>query len=126
MASDSDLCAYCFGPLPEGCQPHRKYCSDRCRRDMQNERRRDERAEMREVRDIEKYMPMNDPYSMQRNDLADLTVEEIEAINYTLDAAPDMYEARWEKVDQMMQRVKSLPSEKKNKNWLYLTTWGMC
>lgn len=81
---------------------------------------------MREVRDIEKYRPMNDPYSMQRNDLADLTVEEIEAINYTLDAAPDMYEARWEKVDQMMQRVKSLPSEKKNKNWLYLTTWGMC
>lgn len=126
MASGSAFCMYCFGPLPQGCQPHRKYCSHRCRRDMQNERRRDERAEMREVRDIEKYRPMNDPYSMQRNDLADLTVEEIEAINYTLDAAPDMYEARWEKVDQMMQRVKSLPSEKKNKNWLYLTTWGMC
>lgn len=92
---------------------------------MQNERRRDERAEMRELREAEASSPMNDPYSMMRNDLADLTVEEIEAINYTLDAAPDMYESQWEKVGQMMERVKALPSEKKNKDWLYLTTWGM-
>lgn len=81
---------------------------------------------MRDVRDIEKSRPMADPFSLQRNDLADLTVDEIEAINYTLDAAPDMYETRWEKVDSMMQRVKALPSEKKHKDWLYLTTWGVC
>ena len=125
MCSNSALCTYCHGPLPKGCQPHRKYCSDRCRRDMQNERRRDERAEMREIQEAENWRPMNDPYSLQRNDLAYLTVEELEVINFTLDAAPDMYETQWEKVDSMMQRVKSLPSEKKHKSWLYLTTWGM-
>lgn len=125
MCAESDLCAYCHGPLPEGHQPHRKYCSDRCRRDMQNELRRDERAEMREIREIDAYRPMSDPFSLMRNDLADLTVEEIEILNYSLDAAPDMYESRWEKVDSMMERVKALPSENKHKNWLYLTTWGM-
>jgi hypothetical protein len=92
---------------------------------MQNELRRDERAEMREIREIDAYRPMSDPFSLMRNDLADLTVEEIEILNYSLDAAPDMYESRWEKVDSMMERIKALPSENKHKNWLYLTTWGM-
>ena len=59
--------------------PRRLYCSERCRRDFQNERRRDERAEKREVRDASRWD--YDPW--ERNDLGDEVT-----LNALLDATP--------------------------------------
>lgn len=53
-------CQYCGEELPE--HTRRVYCSTRCRRDAQNERRRDERAELREAREAEQAMPMGNPF----------------------------------------------------------------
>lgn len=53
-------CPHCYAPIPD--EARRTYCSTRCRRDAQNERRKDERAEARELREAEKRRPMGDPF----------------------------------------------------------------
>lgn len=55
-------CPYCGNPIPE--KSRKTYCSERCRRDMQNERRRDERAEFLEQLEIEKARPMGNPFDL--------------------------------------------------------------
>lgn len=57
----SKLCPHCWTPIPD--KSRRVYCTTRCRRDAQNERRRDERAEAKELRELEKQRPMGDPFS---------------------------------------------------------------
>lgn len=54
-------CLFCGEPLPENAR--RLYCSTRCRRDAQNERRREERAAFKEAQDAENAKPMPDPFS---------------------------------------------------------------
>lgn len=76
-------CRYCGNPLPKNAPASLKYCSDRCRRDYQNERRREERAEAREAR--EAGAAWLDPWS--RCDVDDWTAEEILA-NALLDPLP--------------------------------------
>lgn len=56
-----EFCLYCGEELPE--KSRRLYCSTRCRRDMQNEKRREERAEAAELRERERLRPMADPFS---------------------------------------------------------------
>ena len=67
------FCLFCGSPLPESCRPTRRYCCEDCRRQAQNERRRDERAELREV--LEAGKPMDDPWS--RCDLDHWTAAQI-------------------------------------------------
>lgn len=80
------LCRYCQKPLPEGCSSRRIYCCEKHRRQAQDERRKDERAEAREIKKNEK--PMTDPWS--RNDLDDWTIEQIYK-NALLDPLPDSF-----------------------------------
>lgn len=54
------FCPHCYAEIPDGSR--KKYCSTRCRRAAQNERRRDERAEAAELREREKQRPMADPF----------------------------------------------------------------
>lgn len=77
-------CQYCGMPLPVGASVGRLYCCERHRREYQNERRREERAEARELRDAEKNA-MPDPWA--RNDLDEWTAEEMYA-NALLDPSP--------------------------------------
>lgn len=78
------LCRYCGNPLPKDAPANLKYCSDRCRREYQNERRREERAEARALREAESGAWL-DPWS--RCDLDEWSVEEIYA-NALLDPLP--------------------------------------
>ena len=54
------ICPNCYAHIPDGSR--KTYCSTRCRRDAQNERRREERAELAEIREAEKLRPMGDPF----------------------------------------------------------------
>ena len=54
------FCPHCYAPIPDGSR--KTYCSTRCRRDAQNERRREERAELAEIRAAERNRPMGDPF----------------------------------------------------------------
>ena len=58
----AEYCLYCGIELPE--KTRRLYCSTKCRRDAQNERRREERAEFREAQEAAKQKPMGDPYDL--------------------------------------------------------------
>ena len=66
--------------------PRRVYCCEACRRTAQNVRRKDERAEARELREAEQG-PWLDPWA--RCDLDDWSADQIWA-NALLDPAPDM------------------------------------
>lgn len=52
-------CLWCYTELT-GKSARAVFCSTKCRRDYQNEKRREERAEARELRQKEK--PMDDPW----------------------------------------------------------------
>lgn len=56
----AEYCLYCGEELPE--KTRRLYCSTQCRRDAQNERRREERAEFREAQEAAKRRPMGNPF----------------------------------------------------------------
>ena len=56
------ICPHCYAEFPDGSR--KTYCSTRCRRDAQNERRRDERAEFLEQLEIEKARPMANPFDL--------------------------------------------------------------
>lgn len=83
------LCRYCGAPIPEKAPASRVYCSDNCRRDYQNERRREERAEARALREAESGSWI-DPWA--RSDLDEWSEEEIYA-NALLDPVPVTEEA---------------------------------
>ena len=76
-------CLYCGEPLPAWCSPCRLFCCTLHRRQYQNERRRDERAEAREA--MEAGQSMTDPWG--RSDIDDWTAEEIYG-NALLDPLP--------------------------------------
>lgn len=78
------LCRYCGIPLPADASARLTYCSEKCRRDYQNERRREERAEARALREAESGAWL-DPWA--RSDLDEWGVEEIFA-NALLDPMP--------------------------------------
>ena len=78
------LCRYCGNPLPDGSPLSRLYCSAHCRRRYQDERRKAERAEAAELRQVDT-KPISDPWG--RCDLDDWTAEEILA-NAMLDPLP--------------------------------------
>lgn len=56
---EARYCLYCYGELT-GRSARALFCSDKCRRDYQNEKRREERAEARELR--QNSHPMDDPW----------------------------------------------------------------
>lgn len=97
-------CLFCGEPLLDKVASTRVYCSTKCRRDYQNERRREERAELAEIRRAEKNRPMMDPWS--RNDLEDYTVEEIMELAWTMDPAPDMYETPMDRLRKIVDAMK--------------------
>ena len=52
-------CLWCYGDMA-GKSARALFCSDKCRREYQNEKRREERAEAREIRQNSR--PMDDPW----------------------------------------------------------------
>lgn len=112
----ADYCLYCGVELPE--KSRRLYCSVRCRRDAQNERRREERAELAEIREAEKNRPMMDPWS--RSDFDDLSIEEIMAASL-IDAMPCMYDTSYDKVQRayrVLQDKEMAKPQKMRQGWL--------
>lgn len=70
-------CRYCGKPLPPGSLATRLYCSDRCRWDYINRRRREAREERRLVS-----APDRKPYDpWAKNDLDTLTIEKLLALS---------------------------------------------
>lgn len=61
-------CRQCGVPLPGGATGRRLYCSERCRRKFQDERRRDEREQVRELRGAGAGWMAPDPWSADRDD----------------------------------------------------------
>ncbi len=109
------VCLYCGEPLPAGCSSRRVYCCIEHRRQYQNERRRDERAEAAELRQADT-SPMSDPWS--RCDLDEWSVEEIYA-NALLDPAPISEEA--DALAGPLVTARPGKAEKGwKKNWLWL------
>lgn len=90
--------------------PRRLYCSERCRRDIQNERRRDERAEAREVREASRWD--YDPW--EKNDLGDEVT-----LNALLDATP-WEDAPWDAPATGYKMKPVQKKKRKNENWLWL------
>lgn len=76
-------CEYC-GKEYASHNVRRLYCSEKCRRSAQNERRRDARAEEREVREADHWT--HDPWELMEAQ----TEDEYEAVwaNCLLDASP--------------------------------------
>ena len=89
------ICPHCYALIPDGSR--KKYCSTRCRRDAQNERRREERAELAEAREAERNRPMEDPWS--RSDFDDMSIEEILAASL-IDCMPAMYDTTYDKLQR--------------------------
>ena len=89
------LCPHCYAPIPA--HSRKIYCSSECRRAAQNERRREERAELAEAREAERNRPMQDPWS--RSDFDDLSIEEILAASL-IDCMPAMYDTTYDKLQR--------------------------
>ena len=81
----------------------RLYCCERHRREYQNERRREERAEARELREAGKNA-MPDPWA--RNDLDEWTAEDMYA-NALIDPCPDMTDTPWDRLRRAIERMKA-------------------
>lgn len=96
------VCKRC-GTRYEALTRGRKYCSEYCRRQYQNERRQDERAELRALREAEKARPMTDFWS--RSDLDEWTAEMMLA-NALLDPMPSMYDSPADKLRRVVDRMK--------------------
>lgn len=96
----------------------RLYCSDSCRRAYQNERRMDERALARELREQARATPMTDFWG--RSDLDDWTAEAILA-NALIDPCPDMYDTAYDKVQRsyrVLQDKEMAKPAKMRQGWL--------
>ena len=111
------ICQFC-GQTFLSKNQRRIYCSTRCRRGAQNERRADERAEEREAR-LASADPWEDPWA--RNDLDNW--EEIFG-NALLDAAPVWSDNPWggPQVDMPEKAAphKAMRRKMRNGNWLML------
>lgn len=107
------ICPHCYTPIPEGSR--RVYCSTRCRRDAQNERRRDERAEAREIREAEKARPMGDPFDADF--IASLDFWEAAEIysNALLEPHPIMTETSYDKVQRSYRTLQDKELKKPQK-----------
>ncbi len=89
MEKREALCRFCrraFAPARSGSF----YCSEKCRRAYQNLRRKEERAEARELREAS--APLADPWA--KSDLDDLSGEAIWQ-NALLDPLPPGMEPPW-------------------------------
>jgi len=102
--------------------PRRLYCSERCRRDFQDDRRRAERAEQRETRERiawdEKPHWLQDPWA--------LCDEDDDAwdgrwCNALLDPVPVEDDAPWGVVEKTPKRKR-----KKHDGWLWLPGVPQC
>ena len=109
-------CQYC-GREIDTTYSRRMYCSERCARDAQNERRREERAEAREIREATHWD--HDPWD--RNDIEHIQEnwEEIYS-NALLDPPPD---PPW---DWPAAPAKKHRKKEKNPGWLWLPGVPMC
>ncbi len=83
------VCRNCGAPIPENAPARRVYCSEGCRREYQNERRREDRAADKALREAESGAWL-DPWA--RCDLDEWSAAEIYA-NALLDPAPVTDEA---------------------------------
>ena len=106
-------CGAVFQALTRG----RLYCSDSCRRAYQNERRMDERALARELREQARATPMTDFWG--RSDLDDWTAEAILA-NALIDPCPDMYDTPQETLRRAVDRLKDKELAKEGLRQLWL------
>lgn len=83
-------CLYCGEILPAGCSPRRLYCCTACRRQYQNDRRRDERAEARELREAARGWMQPDPWSCHE-EYQDLDEDEARWLVAGIDPLPVEY-----------------------------------
>ena len=104
----SKRCLYC-GLAFITRNPRRLYCSERCRRDFQNERRAEERAERRAAREAARW---DDPW--ERDDWAIMA-------NALLDASPVFEDTPWGGVSVKLPKPNPKRKKKeKNPGWLWL------
>lgn len=102
------LCIYCGREFTTR-SPKRLYCSAKCRRDAQNERRRDERAEAAEVKAASHWG--HDPWQdMEADDAWDGVWA-----NALLDPAPILDDAPWGGIQTTLPERKPEKQRKRKK-----------
>ena len=121
------VCACCGAEYPSG-NPRRLYCSTRCRRDFQNERRREERAEAREARERqawdEKPHWLQDPWAFDGKD--DLDAWQSVWAQALLDPLPGE-EAPWDHpAEPCPAKKKKRKKRRENPGWLWLPGVPQC
>lgn len=112
-------CPYCGNPIPE--KSRKTYCSERCRRDMQNERRRDERAEFLEQLEIEKARPMGNPFDLDFISALDWWEAAEVYANACLDPEPSRVDTSYDKVQRAYRALQDKELAKPQKfvqGWL--------
>jgi hypothetical protein len=92
------ICPHCYAEIPEGSR--KTYCSTRCRRDAQNERRREERAEAAELREAEKQRPMGNPFDLDFISSLDWWDAAELYANACLDPEPSRVDTRYDKIQR--------------------------
>jgi hypothetical protein len=92
------LCPHCWTPIPEASR--KTYCSTKCRRDHQNERRRDERAEFKEQEERARQTPMADPFNPDFVATLDWWEAAELYANANLDPEPVRLETRYDKIQR--------------------------
>lgn len=114
------FCPYCGTPIPK--KSRKTYCSERCRRDMQNERRREERAELAEIREAERQRPMGNPYDPDF--IASLDWWEAAEVyaNACLDPEPSRVDTSYDKIQRAYRALQDKELAKPQK---YVQGWLM-
>lgn len=113
------ICPYCYAHIPDGSR--KTYCSTRCRRDAQNERRREERAEFKEAQEAAKARPMANPFDPDF--IATLDFWEAAEIyaNACLDPEPVRLDTSYDKVQRSYRVLQDKERAKPHKfvqGWL--------
>lgn len=118
MTPDERTCRFCGRPLPKGALASRLYCSEKCRRDYQNERRKDERAEARELRNACGPWLNPDPWWVLEQDLSE---EEAAQLVAGIDPLPAYYAAEADALaGPLVTAGRRRPEKNWKKNWLRL------
>ena len=112
------VCQYC-GTVFLSRKIRRLYCSERCRRDFQDDRRMAERAEIREFEERlgwdETPHAWQDPWARCDEGGDDLDAWQGIWGNALLDAAPIIDDAPWETAAQPVGKADKLPQKRKQR-----------
>ena len=97
------ICPHCYAPIPAGSR--KTYCSTKCRRDAQNERRRDERAEFKEAQEAANARPMANPFDPDFIATLDFWDAAELYANACLDPEPVKLETSYDKVQRVYRTL---------------------